>query len=80
MKCMRKHPTPQITRQLIAQEKEAVAKSTEDRVAAMQKEANDRTRTSYYVLLPFCLCVLVLYTILTFFKKCKCTITLNSEA
>jgi hypothetical protein len=62
---MRKHPTRQISRQLIAQERVAVAKGTADCIAAMQKEAKERltARTYFYELLTFCLFVLVLYTI-----------------
>jgi hypothetical protein len=47
---MHEHPTRQISRHLIAQERVAVAKSTEDRIAAMQKEAKERltTRTYFY--------------------------------
>jgi hypothetical protein len=52
---MHKHPTRQISRQLIEQERVAVAKRTEDRIAAMQKEAKERltTGTYFYVLLTF---------------------------
>jgi hypothetical protein len=50
--------------QLIEWERLAVAKRTEDRIATMQKEAKERPTTGayFYVLLTFCLFVLVLNT------------------
>jgi hypothetical protein len=78
---MRK-PKPQALHyslQLIERERlAAVAQRTEDRIAALQKEAKERLPTSayFYVPLTFCLVVLVLYTILTFSMKCSCTCTI----
>jgi hypothetical protein len=75
---MRKKQTPQISLQVIEQERLAIARRTEHRIAAMHREEENRHKTGayFYVLLTFCLFVLVLYSYLTFSKKCSCTCTM----
>ncbi len=52
---MRKKQTPQISLQLIEQERLAIGRRTEHRIAAMQREEENRHKTSayFYVLLTF---------------------------
>ncbi len=75
---MRKKQPLQISLQLIEQERLAIARRTEHRIAAMYREEENRHKTSayFYVLLTFCLFVLLLYSYLTFSKKCSCTCTM----
>ena len=75
---MRKKQIPQISLQLIEQERLAIARRTEHRIAAMHREEENRHKSGayFYVLLTFCVFVLVLYSYLTFSKKCSCTCTM----